>query len=157
MKVYTCPLCDSATDADEEPFVEVDAVVAHIDDSEDERHEGERGSDYAEEIEDRGVEVGDANDSEPEDDSVTVSRDGDELLIVYDDGERPVGEVLEEIDDYVAQLDAKFKRVVQEQQNTITELRETIEAQKLAIQELQAGMKSLAEEHDKDVEYQFRL
>lgn len=154
MKVYTCPLCGDATDANGDLFTAVDAVVAHIDDSQDDRHDGERGADHGADIEEHGIDV-----SEPDADesTATVSFDGTEPTIVYEDGERPLGEVLEELDDHVADVDMKFKRVVQEQQHAIKRIEETIEAHKLAIQELQAGMEALAEEHDRDVEYQFTL
>jgi hypothetical protein len=177
--VYACPLCQRARSSDGAPFTRPSRVEAHIDRASDAPHAGERGHAHREAIErnaiaDAGVRADGGEPSDVEDDSdgeqaagpqsqertpvgSRVSLEGEQPTIAYADGERPLGEVLEELDTSLATLNGKFNRIAQEQRHQIEELEETVEIQKLAIQELQAGMEALAEEHDRDVDYAFEL
>lgn len=179
MPVYPCPLCDRARSHEGTPFTRPPQVLAHIDAATDDTHAGERGAAHRAAIErnaiaDRALRAdgGTPDDSAGADDSERapgeqspgrtpvgsrVSLEGEEPTIAYADGERPLGEVLEELDTSLATLNGKFNRIAQEQRHTIEELEERIEVQKLAIQELQAGMEKLAEELEKDVDYAFEL
>ena len=178
MPIYPCPLCDRTHSQAGTPFTRPPHVLAHIEAATDAVHAGERGAAHRtaverNEITDRPLrtdggtpEDADGADDEPAPGEQSpgrtpvgsrVSLEGEEPTIAYADGERPLGEVLEELDTSLATLNGKFNRIAQEQRHTIEQLEERIEVQKLAIQELQAGMEKLAEELDKDVDYAFEL
>ncbi len=167
MQLYPCPLCGRSSDGSVGSFSGIDETVAHIDATEDDAHAGEVGADHVDSIsrnmidldEYRKVtETGEAPDL-PDDgtEATTISFEGKEPVIVTGDGERPLGEVLESLNEHVTQLHGKFTAVAQDQRHQLEGLQEATEIQKLAIQELQAGMEALAEELDKDVDYQFEL
>jgi len=168
MQLYPCPLCGRSSGADIGPFSGIEETVAHIDATDDQRHAGEQGADHVEAISRNMIDLdqysettsaGDAPDlpGEGGEGATTISFEGGEPTIVTADGERPLGEVLEALNDHVTQLHGKFTAVAQDQRHQLEGVREATEIQKLAIQELQAGMEALADELDKDVDYQFEL
>jgi len=177
MPLYPCPLCDR-THSHEAILTRPSHGLARVDAATDDTHAGERGAAHRAAVDvtpgagrplraDGGTpEDADGADDEPAPGEQApgrtpvgsrVSLEGEEPTIAYADGERPLGEVLEELDTSLATLNGKFNRIAQEQRHTIEELEERIEVQKLAIQELQAGMEKLAGELDKDVDYAFEL
>ena len=168
MQLYPCPLCGRSSGEDTGPFSGIEETVAHIDAADDDRHAGEQGAEHVEAISrnlidlDRYREATSAGEAPalPGDGgtgSTTISFEGGEPTIVTADGEQPLGEVLEALNDHVTQLHGKFTAVAQDQRHQLEGLQEATQIQKLAIQELQAGMEALADELDKDVDYQFEL
>jgi len=168
MQLYPCPLCGRSSDEDLGSFSGIDETVAHIDAAEDDDHAGERGADHVDAISRNMIDLdryreatstGEAPDlpADGGEGTTTISFSGGEPTITTADGERPLGEVLESLNEHVTQLHGKFTAVAQDQRHQLEGVQEATEVQKLAIQELQAGMEALAEELGKDVDYQFEL
>lgn len=132
MAVYACPVCGRAVDADGEPFADADRVLAHVEDADDAAHAGFEAEPLREATE-----------------RLATVQFGDERL--------PPGAAVGALDRDIRKLRTKFDRVVQEQRNDAERMGEVLERHAMAIKEMQAGLEALAEEHDKDVEFQFEL